>query len=66
VYGAWGCGRCRDCRQSHETLCERQAEIGAFGGGLGRDGGMSEYMLVPDSRLLVPLGESSTLATGHR
>ena len=57
VYGAWGCGRCRECRQSRETLCERQAELGAFGGGLGRDGGMSEYMLVPDSRLLVPLGE---------
>ena len=57
VYGAWGCGRCRECRQSRETLCERQAQLGAFGGGLGRDGGMSEYMLVPDSRLLVALGE---------
>ena len=33
------------------------AEIGAAGGGLGRDGGMAEYMLVPDTRLLVPLGD---------
>lgn len=57
VYGPWGCGRCRACRTTLETLCERSAEIGAAGGGLGRDGGMAEYMLVPDQRLLVPLGE---------
>jgi propanol-preferring alcohol dehydrogenase len=29
---------------------------GVWGGGLGRDGGMAEFMLVPDARLLVPLG----------
>jgi alcohol dehydrogenase, propanol-preferring len=55
VYGPWGCGRCRACRESKENYCERQAEIGAFGGGLGLDGGMAEYMLVPAARLLVPL-----------
>jgi propanol-preferring alcohol dehydrogenase len=57
VYGPWGCGRCRACRQSKENYCERAAEIGAAGGGLGRDGGMAEYMLVPSARLLVPLGD---------
>ncbi|HEU5105585.1 MAG TPA: NAD(P)-dependent alcohol dehydrogenase [Solirubrobacterales bacterium] len=57
VYGPWGCGHCRACRLSSENYCERQAEIGAFGGGLGRDGGMAEYMLVPHSRLLLPLGD---------
>jgi propanol-preferring alcohol dehydrogenase len=57
VYGPWGCGRCRSCRLSAENYCERQAEIGAFGGGLGLDGGMAEYMLVPHSRLLLPLGD---------
>jgi len=57
VYGPWGCGRCRACRRSAENYCERQAEIGAFGGGLGLDGGMAEYMLVPHPRLLLPLGE---------
>jgi propanol-preferring alcohol dehydrogenase len=57
VYGPWGCGRCRACRLSAENYCERQAEIGAFGGGLGLDGGMAEYMLVPHSRLLLPLGD---------
>jgi alcohol dehydrogenase, propanol-preferring len=57
VYGPWGCGRCQPCRMSLETLCERSSQLGAAGGGLGRDGGMAEYMLVPDSRLLVPLGD---------
>jgi len=57
VYGPWGCGRCRACRLSKENYCERAAELGAAGGGLGRDGGMAEFMLVPSARLLVPLGE---------
>jgi propanol-preferring alcohol dehydrogenase len=57
VYGPWGCGRCRACRASKENLCERQGEIGAFGGGLGRDGGMAPFMLVPSPRLLLPLGD---------
>lgn len=57
VYGPWGCGRCRACRLSAENYCERQAEIGAFGGGLGLDGGMAEYMLVPHPRLLLSLGD---------
>ncbi len=57
VYGPWGCGRCRPCRMTLETLCEHASEFRAAGGGLGRDGGMAEYMLVPDARLLVPLGD---------
>jgi propanol-preferring alcohol dehydrogenase len=55
VYGPWGCGRCHACRQGMENYCARAAEIGANGGGLGLDGGMAEYMLVPSPRLLVPL-----------
>lgn len=57
IYGPWGCGKCVACRESSENYCERQSEIGAFGGGLGRDGGMADYMLVPSPRLLLPLGE---------
>jgi propanol-preferring alcohol dehydrogenase len=59
VYGPWGCGRCHACQQSMENYCENWAEMGAFGGGLGTDGGMAEYMLVPSARLLVPLGSLS-------
>lgn len=57
VYGPWGCGRCRNCRQGMENYCIHAAEIGAAGGGLGRDGGMADYMIVPSPRLLVPLGD---------
>jgi propanol-preferring alcohol dehydrogenase len=42
-----------------ENYCENWAEIEGFGGGLGLDGGMAEYMLVPAARLLVPLGDMS-------
>jgi alcohol dehydrogenase, propanol-preferring len=57
VYGPWGCGRCAACRRSSENYCERAGEIGVMGGGLGRDGGMAEHMLVPAERLLLPLGD---------
>ena len=55
VYGPWGCGHCHSCQISAENYCENWESLGAFGGGLGFDGGMAEYMLIPDSRLLVPL-----------
>ncbi|MFP3908013.1 MAG: NAD(P)-dependent alcohol dehydrogenase [Acidimicrobiales bacterium] len=57
VYGPWGCGRCIRCRLGMENYCERQAELGAAGGGLGHDGGMAPRMLVPSDRWLVPLGD---------
>lgn len=56
VYGPWGCGRCKRCQVGMENYCERAADQPAAGGGLGYDGGMAEYMLVPAARLLVPLG----------
>jgi propanol-preferring alcohol dehydrogenase len=59
VYGPWGCGRCHACQLSKENYCENWAELGGFGGGLGFDGGMAEYMLVPAARLLVSLGNLS-------
>ena len=57
VYGAWGCGRCARCRAGMENYCVNAAALGAMGGGLGLDGGMAEYLLVPSPRLLVPLGD---------
>ncbi|WP_224366114.1 NAD(P)-dependent alcohol dehydrogenase [Hyalangium versicolor] len=56
AYGPWGCGRCKPCRQGSENHCERVVELGYHGGGMGRDGGMAHYAIVPSSRLLVPLG----------
>lgn len=55
VYGPWGCGQCRTCRQGMENYCGRAGKISGAGGGLGRDGGMAEYLRVPSARLLVPL-----------
>jgi len=57
VYGAWGCGTCDRCRLGVETYCENlaAAPVPGGGGGLGLDGGMAEYLLVPDARHLVPL-----------
>jgi len=59
VYGPWGCGRCHACQLSMENYCENWAQMDGFGGGLGRDGGMADYMVVPSPRLLVPLGDLS-------
>ena len=55
VYGPWGCGRCHACQLSMENYCENWAEIDGFGGGLGLDGGMAEYMLVPSC---TPIGSA--------
>jgi propanol-preferring alcohol dehydrogenase len=55
VYGPWGCGRCYRCRSGMENFCENAAELGGVGAGLGRDGGLAPYLLVPSSRFLVPL-----------
>lgn len=59
VYGPWGCGNCGRCRLGIETYCENPgaAPVPMGGGGLGLDGGMAEFMLVPSARLLVPLPE---------
>ncbi len=59
VYGPWGCGVCARCRLGIETYCENPAAapIPGGGGGLGLDGGMAEYMVVPAARQLVPLPE---------
>lgn len=59
IYGPWGCGYCHACQQSMENYCENWMALGAFGGGLGFDGGMADYMLVPSARFLVPLGTLS-------
>ncbi|MEV4711197.1 NAD(P)-dependent alcohol dehydrogenase [Micromonospora sp. NPDC049374] len=59
VYGPWGCGRCARCRVGVDNYCENPtaAPVPGGGGGLGLDGGMAEYELVPDARHVLPLPE---------
>jgi propanol-preferring alcohol dehydrogenase len=59
VYGPWGCGTCARCALGIETYCENPAgaPIPSGGGGLGLDGGMADYLLVPFERFLVKLPE---------
>ncbi len=55
VYGPWACGRCPACLQGLWNICDHLAEQKVRAFGLGTDGGMAEFMLVPDVRQLVPL-----------
>lgn len=61
VYGPVGCGRCRACSRGQDTYCENAATNPYLGIGLGRDGGMAEYVTVP-ARNLVPLGDVDPVA----
>lgn len=57
VHGPWGCGGCSRCAVGADNSCEGpgSGRASVQGGGLGADGGMAEYLLVPDARHLVPL-----------
>jgi len=57
VYGPWGCGGCGSCVGGSENYCERRGELGWAGAGLGVDGGMAGYILVPSPRHLAPIGD---------
>ena len=48
-----GCGRCPACSVGAEHLCEGTRD--GRGAGLGCDGGLAEYVVVPAPRLTVPL-----------
>ncbi len=51
VHGVWSCGDCHNCRRGHDNHCV--ALDGRVGCGLGRDGGLAEYVLLPDQRHFV-------------
>jgi propanol-preferring alcohol dehydrogenase len=57
VAGAWGCRTCAHCRAGIEIYCENvmAAPAPGGGGGLGLDGGMAEYLLVPAEGYLLAL-----------
>jgi propanol-preferring alcohol dehydrogenase len=49
----WHCGNCHFCRIGETNYCEVAGPRG-LSGGLGRDGGMAEYLVAP-TRCVVPL-----------
>jgi propanol-preferring alcohol dehydrogenase len=62
VYGPQGCGRCYLCAQGKENYCTEAAALGIFPPGLGAPGAMAEYLIVPDARHLIPLGDLDPVA----
>jgi alcohol dehydrogenase, propanol-preferring len=61
VYGAWGCGVCDRCAAGLSNYCDGSSSPVGTGPGLGVDGGMADYVLVPDARDLVPVPEGLSL-----
>ena len=61
AYGPIGCGQCPACSRGQDTYCYNAATQPYLANGLGRDGGMAEYMTVP-ARNLVPLGDADPVA----
>lgn len=61
VYGPIGCGRCPACSRGQDTYCAQPQQVGYLAAGLGRNGGMAEYMTAP-ARNLIPLGDADPIA----
>lgn len=53
IYGIIGCGKCFACLRGRDNEC-RVVPLG--GVGLSRDGGMADYVVVPEKQLL-PIGD---------
>ena len=62
AHAEWGCGRCSTCRHGDERLCPEVAPT--MGAGLGLDGGMARYLLVPAARYIVPLVDLDPVDAG--
>ena len=56
AYLCWGCGECRACLGGAENYCLAHHNDSVPGPGMGHDGGMAEYVVVP-ARHVVPLGD---------
>jgi propanol-preferring alcohol dehydrogenase len=52
VFGGWGCGQCAECLAGEEQRCPAGRSPG-----FQLDGGYAEFLLVPEPRHLVPLGD---------
>ena len=56
VHAEWGCGTCATCRSGSERFCPTVRPWA--GSGMGFDGGLAEYILVPAARNVLPLPDS--------
>jgi alcohol dehydrogenase, propanol-preferring len=54
VHGVWACGRCARCAAGRPNYCTRRT--GAVGGGIGRDGSLAAYVVVPTGSLVAADG----------
>jgi propanol-preferring alcohol dehydrogenase len=54
VHGGWGCGHCADCTRGETQLCNIMEWQG-----IGQDGAYAEYVVVPDERYVLPIGDLS-------
>jgi len=54
-YGPRGCGECAECRRGAVNYC-RQRPAGCFPPGLGADGALARYVVVPANGVLPRLG----------
>ncbi|MGE0585573.1 MAG: alcohol dehydrogenase [Flavobacteriaceae bacterium] len=52
VYPWVGCGQCEYCKDELDNLCSRQQSLGVV-----QHGGFAQYVKVPSSRYVVPLGD---------
>lgn len=78
VHGIWSCGTCRNCRRGRQNYCltlspRSHGRLASIGNGLGRPGGLAEFMIVPSDAVLVrtegldphqaaPLADAATTA----
>lgn len=68
VHGIWGCGSCRNCRRGRGNHClavapTPEGKVPRIGNGLGRPGGLAEFMLVDSSSSLVDATGLDPVAT---
>ncbi len=54
VYGIASCGHCKNCRRGRDNYCVEfgfgESGLRPVGVGLGRNGGLADYVLLPDER----------------
>lgn len=61
AYLCWACGQCRACLGGAENYCLSHHDDSVPGPGMGHDGGMADYVVVPERHLL-PLGDLDPVA----